>query len=75
MSGAEIKPQKNGRLHYRYCPECNAQYFPRTEEADARLLLKIGKGPLVDAPKDVQEKEPATAPKKRGSSFLELLGG
>lgn len=39
LSGAEVKPQKNG-LAYRWCPECNAQYFPRTEEASARLLKK-----------------------------------
>lgn len=41
MSGAEVKAQKNG-LAYRWCPECNAQYFPRTEEASARLLAKVG---------------------------------
>lgn len=37
---AEIKPQKNGLL-YRYCPDCNAQYFPRTVEASDRLAARM----------------------------------
>lgn len=35
-SGAEVKVAKSG-LVYRWCPDCNAQYFPRTVEASDRL--------------------------------------
>ena len=49
MTGAEIKTQKNGLL-YRYCPECNAQYFPRTAEASARLGKACGAIPPTVAP-------------------------
>ena len=45
---AEVKPQKSG-LAYRWCPECNAQYFTRCETTSGRLLAKIGKAaPVTD---------------------------
>ena len=59
MSGAEIKAQKTGLL-YRWCPDCNAQYFPRTAEASERLGKKAGIGAAV-APAPVtgtEEKAP-----------------
>ena len=57
-SEAEVKKQKNG-LAYRWCTECNAQYFPRTAEASDRLLANCGA--LKPAP--VPAAKPATAPK------------
>lgn len=59
-SQAEVKKQKNG-LAYRWCTECNAQYFPRTPEASDRLLAKCG----AEKPDPVPKKEPVTvtAPK------------
>jgi len=72
MSGAEIKAQKSGLL-YRWCPDCNAQYFPRTVEASARLGLKAGIGAVPVVPVTVtEEKAPAMpvtkhpAPKRDG---------
>lgn len=56
-SEAEVKKQKNG-LAYRWCTECNAQYFPRTAEASDRLLTKCG----AATPAPVPEKKPAPAP-------------
>lgn len=38
---AEVKRTKAG-LAYRWCTECNAQYFPRTAEASDRLIGKCG---------------------------------
>lgn len=40
--GAQVKAQKNGKP-YRYCPQCDAQYFARSDAAAAALLAKIGK--------------------------------
>lgn len=60
MSGAEVKAQKNG-LAYRWCGECNAQYFTRTAEASARLLAKVGAGGTAEPeakPVTVTEAEP-----------------
>jgi predicted nucleic acid-binding Zn-ribbon protein len=37
---AEVKLSKSGML-YRYCPDCNAQYFARTPEASGRLAAKM----------------------------------
>lgn len=60
---AEVKPQKTEGLVYRWCPDCNAQYFCRTPEASARLLAKIGKSNLPDPVQDTEpEKKPAPAP-------------
>lgn len=58
-SGAEVKEQKNG-MAYRWCPECNAQYFTRTPETDARLRAKIGGAKPVTV--SLQEPEAKTAP-------------
>ncbi|QXZ10955.1 hypothetical protein KUF54_07110 [Comamonas sp. Y33R10-2] len=52
MGGAEVKETKAG-LAYRWCPECNAQYFPRCEATSARLLEKCG-----IKPEPVREREP-----------------
>lgn len=54
-SQAEVKKQKNG-LAYRWCTECNAQYFPRTPEASDRLMEKCG----AEKPVPVPKKEPVT---------------
>lgn len=40
LSGAQIKLQKSG-LAYRFCPDCAAQFFPRSEAESKRLLSKI----------------------------------
>ena len=80
---AEVKPQKNPELCYRWCPECNAQYFPRSPETSARLLAKVGvppisvpaksTGPDVKEPPD--EPEPKTAkPKSSMADALSFLG-
>ena len=39
-SDAEVKLDKNGKP-YRYCPECNAQFFPRSPEAQQRLMHRM----------------------------------
>lgn len=51
LEGAEIKTQKTGLL-YRWCPDCNAQYFPRTEQASERLRARMmpAEGGAVAAP-------------------------
>ena len=36
---SEVKKTKAG-LAYRWCPECNAQYFPRCESTSGRLVNK-----------------------------------
>lgn len=59
MTGAEVKRQKNGLL-YRYCPECNAQYFPRTEDASARLGAKCGAVSVTDNTKGGGKPESGT---------------
>ncbi|MGV0983498.1 MAG: hypothetical protein ACOYB2_03020 [Limnohabitans sp.] len=61
-SEAEVKKQKNG-LAYRWCTECNAQYFPRTAEASDRLLEKCGAQKPVPVPK----KEPVTVTAPSGN--------
>lgn len=89
-SGAEIKAQKNGRP-YRYCPECNAQYFARDDRQEKNLLEKIGTAQRpLDKPagvtKEVPPRDPVAAPvvpvlevkSKKASSFddaVSLLGG
>lgn len=61
-TGAEVKKQKGGLL-YRWCPECNAQYFPRTEETSERLGRAAGIGARQEAPvTDTEQKQPVTAP-------------
>lgn len=85
---AEVKVQKNG-LVYRFCPECNAQYFPRTVDASARLLAKVG-GAVTDTGTDtgkggqaasvaapaVPEKPiPLPKPKGTGNPLLDFVRG
>lgn len=54
---AEIKAQKSGLL-YRWCPECNAQYFTRDTVTSERLRAKIrGAVPKV-APVTVPDSAP-----------------
>lgn len=67
---AEVKRQSNPALAYRWCPECNAQYFARNPETTARLLEKIGHSPVTDTgPKAENGVEgtivPAPAPHKQ----------
>lgn len=58
---AEVKRTKAG-LAYRWCTDCNAQYFPRTPEASDRLLAKCGvkPAPVTDT---APAPEPKPAPK------------
>jgi ssDNA-binding Zn-finger/Zn-ribbon topoisomerase 1 len=48
--GAEVKRQKNGSLVYRWCPDCKAQYFPRSQSASDRLAEKVAtkNAPVTD---------------------------
>jgi hypothetical protein len=63
MSGAEVKQAKSGLL-YRWCPECNAQYFPRTDDASARLGKRagIGAAPAVSPVTVTEVKTPDVVP-------------
>ena len=58
---AEVKQQKNG-LAYRWCLDCNEQYFPRTAEASDRLLAKCGAAKPAPAPAPVPKADPVTLP-------------
>ena len=69
---AEIKPQKKEGLVYRWCPECNAQYFARTPEASDRLVQKIGKAVPVTVPAKPAAPSAPAAPKK--PTYLEIMG-
>lgn len=55
---AEVKRQKTPKLVYRWCPECNAQYFCRTPEASKRLLKKIGIEEAGEEKKPVEPVKP-----------------
>ena len=68
---AEVKRTKAG-LAYRWCTECNAQYFPRTSEASDRLIAKCGgtrseplpvTAPAAKAQKAEAKPAPAPVPK------------
>lgn len=59
---AEVKRTKAG-LAYRWCTECNAQYFPRTAEASDRLIGKCTDAKPVPLP--VTGTEPKPAPKAK----------
>lgn len=59
---AEVKRTKSG-LAYRWCTECNAQYFPRTAEASDRLIAKCG-GKAAPPSVTVTEPEPKPAKAK-----------
>lgn len=65
---AQVKAQKNGKP-YRYCPECDAQYFARSDLAAAALLAKVGKtapapaaAPAAPAPEPAAKAKPAAKP-------------
>ena len=45
----KIKMDKDGAKPYRHCPECGAQYFPRSAEQADRLREKI-KTQKIDLP-------------------------
>lgn len=57
---AEVKRTKSG-LAYRWCTECNAQYFPRTAEASERLIGKCTDAKLAPLPVTGTEPKPAPA--------------
>ena len=67
---AEVKRTKAG-LAYRWCTECNAQYFPRTVEASERLIGKCSgakpahtvtdKRTIADLAKDLRKAGHTTA--------------
>lgn len=77
---AEVKQQKNG-LPYRYCPECDAQYFPRTTAAGNRLWAKIGRdsegGRSVTVTEARANSEPVALPKPKGTGnpLLDFVRG
>ena len=58
LDGAHVKQAKSGLL-YRWCPDCNAQYFPRTPEASDRLKAKMHPLPGTET---APEATPAPAP-------------
>lgn len=57
---AEVKRTKAG-LAYRWCTECNAQYFPRTAEASERLIGKCKDAKPAPLPVTATEPKPAAA--------------
>lgn len=78
---AEIKLQKSG-LAYRWCPDCCAQYFPRTKEASDRMIKKYGiaqagtdtdknQGAAMFTPAELKEAE---KPKTTGNKYLDMMG-
>lgn len=71
---AEIRTTKTGKP-YRYCPDCNSQYFARTEAQEAALLKKIAGSKPEPVPVKAQatssKPDPVPAP-KRGFSFADL---
>lgn len=78
---AEVKAQKNG-LPYRYCPECDAQYFARTTAAADRLWLKIGQSTQGGRSVTVTEAGPVASPpaalpkpKGTGNALLDFVAG
>lgn len=86
---AEVKRTKNGLL-YRWCPECFAQYFPKSKAASDRLAVRVGistgtgtepEQAAKPAPEPVQERKPApTAPAaiptaKKSGTWIDALGG
>lgn len=59
-SEAEVKRTKAG-LAYRWCTECNAQYFPRTAEASDRLIAKCEGAKPEPVPQQEAKTPPAPA--------------
>ena len=83
FSEAQVKTAKSG-FHYRYCPDCNAQFFARTPEASARLAAKAGAGtgtgrpaapPEVPAAPVRGTEKPAPAPRPVQAKSGFALGG
>jgi hypothetical protein len=70
---AEIKLTKGG-LSYRYCPDCNAQYFARTAETDARLRAKIrpGSGSEHEPGPGTGQEKPVTVTVQSGPAVPEI---
>lgn len=74
---AEVKPAKSGLL-YRWCPDCNAQYFPRSPETSDRLAAKMrpvsgtGTEPEPEPGQDEREPEPKKNPASRGFDMGQL---
>lgn len=62
---AEVKATKTSGAPYRWCPECEAQYFPRKPAAQARLLAQIGKKEAAPEPAATEEKPAAPAPEAK----------
>jgi len=54
---AEVKAQKNGML-YRWCPDCEAQFFPRKAAASDRLRAQMSPVTVTE-PEPVKKDEPA----------------
>jgi ssDNA-binding Zn-finger/Zn-ribbon topoisomerase 1 len=69
LKGAEIKEQKARAdgivLLYRWCPDCNAQYFPRTIDASERLRAKMASPVTVREPETVVEQKPEAKKKEK----------
>jgi len=64
FADAEVGEDKSGHP-YRYCPDCNAQYFPRSDTTRvANLKKKIRPAGGVPSPSPVPA---AAAPKKKGA--------
>ncbi len=66
---AEVKKTRAG-LAYRWCMDCNAQYFPRSAEASDRLLEKCGAVTVREAeperkPEPEQHRKPEPKPKEK----------
>lgn len=69
LDGAQVKRQKNGLL-YRWCPDCEAQYFPRNQAASDRLakLAGVGAVPDQELSQDREQAEPPAAVMEREES-------
>lgn len=69
VDGAEIKRDKSGHP-YRYCPDCNAQYFTRGDPRRvANLLRKMTPAPAAAAAEAVPA-TPAPAHSAKGAETL-----
>jgi hypothetical protein len=85
FTDAEIKAQKCGVKLYRYCPECNAQFFARTSAQEKNMRKFITKTPIVLPEKTtvqpVEEKPPVqpaqekTKPKSSLEQALAFMTG
>ena len=57
---AEIRMQKSGERLYRYCPECNAQFFARTPAQEKAMRERIALPPA-----DLKPVKPAPEPTEK----------